>query len=200
MKKSVLMLIVSGLFLTHLSANAQDEVATDSKWMARVRALYIDPANHSSPVSGVEAGEVAIPELDFSYFITPNWSLELILGTSKHDVMLNSAGLGTVSLLPPTLTAQYHFTDLQGWKPYVGVGVNYTIFYDKSLSSGLDVSDSSTGLALQAGFDVKIADNLYVNVDVKKVYIKTDVSSNGSYLTTFDIDPILLGFGLGMRF
>lgn len=174
-------------------------LAQAENWMAHVRAVYISPDSSSSPVSGVEANNVTIPELDFSYFWTPNWSTELILGTSRHEVSLDGTDLGKVSLLPPTVTIKYHHEVGYGITPYVGVGVNHTLFYDVSLGA-LSVSTNSTGLALQVGADYQVADNIYVNLDIKKAYIKTDVASGGNYLTTLDIDPMIYGLGLGMKF
>ncbi|MGZ3773324.1 MAG: OmpW/AlkL family protein [Pseudobdellovibrionaceae bacterium] len=199
MKTKMIALIFICIFSISYAAKAETETAGKS-WMAHVRVLNIAPDNHSSPVSGVEAKSVSIPELDFSYFFKPNWSAELILGTSRHDVSLNGTGLGKVSLLPPTLTAKYHFEMGAGLTPYVGVGLNHTLFYDVSLSSNLSVSTNSTGLAFQVGADYQIGENLYVNLDIKKVYIKTDVASNGSYLTTLDINPMVYGLGVGMKF
>lgn len=194
MKTKFFALILVGLFsVSYSTAKAEG-------WMAHVRVLSIAAENHSSPVSGVEASNVTIPELDFSYFLTPEWSTELILGTSRHDVSLNGADLGKVSLLPPTLTAKYHYDLGNGLIPYAGIGLNHTLFYDVSLSSNLSVSTNSTGLALQVGADYKVSDNLYVNLDIKKAYIKTDVASNGNYLTTLDINPMIYGLGVGMKF
>lgn len=199
MKTKMIALILIGIFSISYNAKAENETG-DKLWMAHIRALNIAPDNHSSPVSGVEAKSVSIPELDFSYFFKPNWSAELILGTSRHDISLNGTGLGKVSLLPPTLTVKYHFEIAPGLIPYVGVGLNHTLFYDVSLSSNLSVSTNSTGLALQVGADYQISENLYLNLDVKKVYIKTDVASNGNYLTTLDINPMVYGLGVGMKF
>ena len=82
----------------------------------------------------VDADEV--PEIDFTYFITSNWAAELILATTRHRVTdsastLGDVDLGKVSLLPPILTLQYHFRPDAKYRPYVGAGINYTIFYDE---------------------------------------------------------------------
>ncbi|KHD89467.1 MAG: OmpW [Bdellovibrio sp. ArHS] len=193
MKTKVFAAVLLSVFAFSSSAFAEN-------WMAHIRGVYITPDNSSSPVSGVEADKQTIPELDFSYFVTPEWSVELILGTSRHEVSLNGTDLGKVSLLPPTVTAKYHYDLGNGFVPYAGLGLNHTLFYDVDLSSNLSVSTNSTGLALQVGADYKIGDNLYLNLDIKKVYIKTDVASNGNYLTTLDINPMLYGLGVGMKF
>jgi len=62
------------------------------------------------------------------------------------------------------------------------------------------VKKNSFGLALQVGFDYEFMKNTYLNVDVKKVQIRTDVSSFGTQVGTFKVDPWLVGVGIGRRF
>lgn len=106
----------------------------DSPWLIRLRASGVLPSVSSSTIS-VVGGEVTkisnevIPELDFSYFFTHHIAAKLILATSRHSVyasntLLGPVNLGKVSVLPPILTAQYHFDVSPQLKPYVGVGVN----------------------------------------------------------------------------
>lgn len=144
-----------------------------------------------------------IPELDFSYFVTNNIALELIAGTSKHDVTWNDGkDLGSVRLLPPTLTLQYHFMPESRWSPYVGAGINYTFFYDSKPGQFNSVKyDDGFGYAFQAGFDYAISGPWSLNVDVKKIFLNTDVSvDHGTVNADADIDPWLFGVGVGYRF
>ncbi|MCY1373904.1 OmpW family protein [compost metagenome] len=86
-------------------------------------------------------------------------------------------------------------------KPYVGAGLNYTRFSSVNLLGGAaDVKRNSFGPALQIGVDVPLTGNMYLNFDVKKVYIKTDVLAGGVKAGTFKVDPVLVGMGLGWRF
>ncbi len=106
-------------------------------------------------------------------------------------------------MLPPTLTLQWHFTDLGAAKPYIGAGLNYTYFYEDSLANGtLHIKDSSWGGALQAGLDYEVAKNLYLNADVKYVWMSTDVIVNatGATLGSLDINPWIFGVGARYRF
>jgi Outer membrane protein W len=99
--------------------------ADQGDWLVRARAISVQPQESSSLGLGVD--NAVVPEVDFSYFVTKNVALELILGTSRHEVSLGSTSLGKVSVLPPTLTAQYHFAPDATVRPYVGAGVNYTL-------------------------------------------------------------------------
>ena len=96
--------------------------------------------------------------------------------------------------------AQYHF-DTHGFKPYVGAGINYTRFSSVDVLGGAaSIDKNSWGPALQVGVDVPLAGNMYLNFDLKKVYIRTDVYAGAANLGTFKVDPLLLGVGLGWRF
>jgi len=169
--------------------------------VARVRAVNVAPHNSSSPVVGAALSSKTIPEVDFSYYFTDNISAELILTyPQKHTVSLNGASLGTLKELPPTLLAQYHFMPGSSFSPYVGAGLNYTNYSNINMP-GFSTSRSSTGGALQVGFDVPINKNLSFNVDLKKVYMDIDVNTAaGAYVTTLNIDPVLFGVGLGWKF
>ncbi len=175
-------------------------VQAEGNWMWRIRAIHIAPDASSAPVAGVDASNETVPEVDFTYFINKNIAMELVLTIARPQVTLNGANLGKVSLLPPTLLLQYHFTQSEKFKPYVGAGINYTRFYGVSLNSPLDIERTSWGGALQVGVDVAIDKSSYINFDLKKIYIETDVKNNGAFLTTFKINPVVFGIGYGRRF
>ena len=148
-----------------------------------------------------------------SFFFTKNWSAELILGTTRHDVkaVSTAAGdieLGNVWLLPPTLTMQYHFLTEEGFRPYLGAGLNYTIFYGANEGSVADnVSyDNSVGLAFQVGFDYDLNEKWFLNLDAKYITLSTDATIDATTAlgatvgAAVDINPLVIGFGIGMRF
>ena len=183
--------------------------AEEGPWMVRLRAVQIQPANKSDAFSTVGADAIhvsnkTIPDLDFSYFFTKNFSAELVLTVpQEHDVTLNGAKIGTFKHLPPTLTAQWRFLPGSTFNPYVGAGLNLTLISDVKLAGGaLDLDKTSVGLAAQVGADIKIAPSWYLNVDVKYVQIKSDVkdAATGAKVTTVKVDPMLYGVGVGYRF
>jgi len=185
-----------------LAAHAQE-----GPWLLRLRAVQLDSANKDSTGLDLSINNKVIPEFDVSYFFTPEFAAELVLTyPQKQTVRSAGADIGSLKHLPPTLTAQYHVTSLGAFKPYVGAGINYTHFSSVSFSPDVQaalqptLSKHSVGLALQAGFDYEFAKNLYLNVDVKKVQIRTDVSSFGTEVGTFKVDPWLIGVGIGRRF
>ena len=178
--------------------------------LLRGRILGVLPSESASidPVGGdVNIDNSVVPELDVSYFFTNNIAVEVIAAVTPHDATavhtsLGDVDVGKVWLLPPTVTAQYHFTGIEGVKPYVGAGVNFTHFFNADAGALSNVKyDNSFGPALQAGIDVPINDKWFFNADVKKVWINTDAKfNNGGVKADIDINPWLVGVGVGYRF
>lgn len=183
--------------------------ANDSPWMVRARGLLVAPSESATitPIGGdVSIDWSVVPEVDVSYFFAKHWAVELIAAVTPHDVT-HSTGvdLGGAWLLPPTLTLQYHFDpDGAAMRPYIGAGINYTTFFGIDEPAGLNISyDDSFGLALQAGIDIPFGNGWSANIDVKKIYINTDVTILGLgpvVRADVDIDPIVVGMGVGYRY
>ncbi len=229
MKKLFLSTVTLLLFAT-FNCFAQKQNEFD----IRVRAIDVVPSE--SATIGVIGGNVSInhdivPEVDFTYFFLNNFSAELILGTTRHQVStvgsdLSAIGgatsanvaLGKVSLLPPTLTFQYHVPTGTAFKPYIGAGINYTIFYDVNsgpVVSGLSYKDHAA-FAAQLGADFDLSKKVFFNIDVKKIWLSTNATVNASNLTpasspqlastlgsipaAVKINPWVLGIGFGYRF
>ena len=174
---------------------------TEGPWLVRARAVWLDSANSDGTGLDLSINNKVIPEVDITYLFSPQWAVELVL-TYPQKQTLRSGGteIGTLKHLPPTLTAQYRFADVKGFTPYVGAGLNYTHFSNVSLPAGVTIDKNSTGLAFQVGADIPLQKGMSLNVDLKKVQIRTDVSAGGAKLGTFKIDPLLLGVGVGWRF
>ena len=194
-------LVFSILSTTTVTANAdQGDI------LARVRAISIQPdvsAGGALGILGTGVKNAVVPELDFVYMVRPSIGLELILATSRHQVTSNAGALGGVNVLPPTLLLQYYFNAAGKVRPYVGAGLNYTLFYNNGLHAGdtpVSIKNSSFGPALQIGMDVQVARNLFVNADIKKIWMRTDAYAGGASLGSLKIDPLIVGIGVGMRF
>jgi outer membrane protein len=201
-QRAALALTVAASVTIPMAAQAQN-----APWLVRVRAVNLDSANKDSTGLGLSVNNKVIPEVDISYFFTPEIAAELILTyPQKHSLRSFGTDIGTLKHLPPTLTAQYHFGGAGAFKPYIGAGVNYTIFSSVHFIPAVDaalhptITKSSFGLAGQIGFDYEFAKNMVFNVDLKKVQISTDVKSSGTKVGTFKVDPTLLGVGVGWRF
>jgi outer membrane protein len=175
--------------------------AESGSLLVRARAVYLAPGNEDSTPLALNINSKTIPEVDFSYFFTKNLAAELILTyPQKHDIKAGNTKIGSVKHLPPTLTLQYHFTQDSVVTPYIGAGINYTRFSSVDLPAGFTIKKNSFGYALQVGMDIALSKKTVLNIDVKKVKIKTDVSANGTKVGTLNIDPLLFGIGVGYRF
>ena len=221
MRKIVFAIMALSLMTVNF-VNALDKEEKSSefkRWQVRLRGVGVVTPNESAKIGiiggDVEISNAFIPELDFTYFFTEHFAAELILGTAKHEVKaVNTAAgnvdLGSVWLLPPTLTAQYHFytSDKKIFKPYIGAGLNYTFFYNVKSGGVADVEyDNALGYAAQLGFDLMLDDKFFINVDAKRLFLSTDVTVDASNLAPglsipakVDIDPWLFGVGVGMKF
>lgn len=228
MKKLLLAALMAGSALTGVAGTASAESA-DNPWMLRARVLGVLPDESAGLSVGganlagdADIGDQYVPEFDITYFFTDNIAAELILAVTPHDVKATNVtvpgaltnaniDLGDVWLLPPTLTVQYHFQNGSKFKPYVGAGVNATFFFNEDegpVADGIDY-DPSFGPALQAGFDYDLdgkEGGFAVNVDVKKIWINTDVTVDfttalGARVDAdVDINPLVVGVGLAYKY
>ena len=181
-------------------------------WQVQLRGIAVPPQD-SADITMI-GGDIDIetafsPELDITYFLTDHVAFELVLTATHHNVQatgttLGTVDLGEVALLPPTLSVQYHFLPHGQFRPYVGVGVNYTKFFYEHAAGGtvtsVDYSDT-IAFAAGAGMDIGLDEHWMLNLDIKKYYMTTDVELNGGAINAdVDIHPWLIGLGIGYRF
>ena len=156
--------------------------------------------------------------LNFAYMVTDNIGIELLAASPfKHDVHIKNTDVGSMKLgsikhLPPTLSAVYYPLDSKSaFQPYIGAGINYTWFFDESLSStakqGLNASNfkvkNSWGWAAQVGADYMLTDNIMINGQIRYIDIDTDATLNtavGRAKVNVDVKPWVYMVGLGYKF
>lgn len=204
-------LLASTALAQSATSSASLNLPTAGDFMIRGRMIGILPDESSSvtPIGGkANFSNEVVPEVDFSYFFTDNISAELILAAAKHDAKVTgsvagaSVDVGSAWVVPPTLTLQYHLTSIEGIKPYVGAGVNYTMYLDEDPGSQKSLKlDNDFGYALQAGVDVPVTEHWAWNFDVKKLYVNSNGSWNGGAIkANIDLDPWVVGTGIAYRF
>lgn len=179
------------------------------RFMIRARAIGVIPDESSTTSIGgkVTVDDQVVPELDFTYFFTDHIAAELIAAVTPHDMGAKNTGLGNLDLgdvwlLPPTLTAQYHFNPYGDIRPYVGAGLSYIHYFNVDSAGFNSIKyDDGFGYALQAGVDIAIDNHWAINADVKKIYHNVDAKINGGAVTAdVDLDPWIVGVGLAYRF
>ena len=220
MRKTVLIALAGAAAAATASAPAH---AAAGDILFRLRAIDVIPDDSSGsilpsfPGEQVNVDSTIVPEVDFTYMVTDYIGLELIAATSKHHINGVSGTTGSIGqlastyVLPPTLTLQYHLIPTGNFHPYVGAGLNYTFFYKDKASTGLQTAvgptsvhlSDSFGWAAQAGMDIDVASNLFVNFDVKYIDMRTKARLNTTALGTetvkVKINPIVVGIGVGFR-
>ena len=201
MKSSHSFLKYSVIFSALLSSSAAIAGTQEGDILVRARIIDIIPQNSGTLIV---KDEITL-DIDFTYMVSDHFGVELLLDTSsEHTIQLGGGDVVTTKVLPPALIAQYHVSPGSSVRPYVGIGVNHTIFFDEKTTgivSGLDVDlDSSTGIVLQAGVDFDINEDWFMNVDFKKMEINTIARlSNGANIDS-NLDPVVIGVGIGMKF
>jgi outer membrane protein len=197
------------------TAQAQDfQPKEKGTLMLNVRATTVSPdaegpiltAAGAATGLGVDVKDDLMPTIGISYFLTDNLAVEVIAGTTNHQIKAKGPGTDVVVhetwVLPPVVSLQYHFAPAAKVSPYVGAGVNYMIFYSGEDKNGFQVDvDNGFGYSLQAGVDVALSGKFSANIDVKKVFFETDASiNNGALKSSVTLDPWVVSAGIGYKF
>ena len=209
--------IVAGLCAALALTTANVMAVEKGDWLIRAGATNINPDDDNGdlnlwkidpelPTSEVDVDDAWGFTFNISYFLTNNIAVELLAAAPyEHDFdVLVAPDLtlsGSTKHLPPTLSVQYHFNPAGKFKPYIGAGVNWTIFFDEDLDAGLNVDlDDSFGLAGQVGVDVMFNDHRFGNFDIRYIQIESDIEVAGVGVGTVDINPWLFGVNVGYKF
>jgi outer membrane protein len=188
---------------------AYTSAQTTDPWIVKVGVHDVDPKSDNGNLAGgalaVEVGSSVRPTLSLEYLLTPNIGLEVLAALPfEHDVKLNGTTGANVKQLPPTVSLQYHFAPASSFSPFVGVGVNYTRFFDideRGPLTGTQLNlSSSWGFAAHAGVDMRFGDRWLVGADLRWINIDSDARVNGARVGTVNIDPLVYGVYGGYRF
>ncbi len=217
MKTSSLILVLAGM-VAGLPAHAQQ---ADGNWMVRLRATHTDMINHSDegmglltpadlPKDAIAADNKTIPEVDVTYFFNSSLAAELSLTVpQKHDLDIVKGRLaepiGSFKYMPTTLMLQYQFNITDNILPYFGLGLTYSDFSSTDLTStigggDLHLENESFGEAYQAGVDFRLPNNFFLNADMTKRFIDTDVNVQQGKVSHIELNPLGLSLGIGKRF
>lgn len=201
-------LILAAFSLMGLSSVASAYEQGD--WLVRVGVGHVDPKSSNGSLADVDSGTALA--FNGTYFFSPNIAFEILAATPfSHDIKLANGGpkVGETKHLPPTFSLQYHFDTAGAMRPYVGGGINYTLFLDEDTEgalAGTNLSlDDSFGLAVQLGADFDISETMFLNFDVRWIDINTDAAitdSGGNSVASgeVEIDPMVYSLTVGWKF
>lgn len=191
-KRTLLVAATAAVVVFGSAANAHEK----GDWLLRVGVGNVDPKSSNGLVASVDSGTALV--FNGTYFFTPNIGFEILAATPfSHDIKLASDGtkVGETKHLPPTFSLQYHFDTAGAFTPYVGAGLNYTLFFDEDTTGPLAGTslklDDSVGLAAQLGADFELTEKMSVNFDVRWIDINTDAELDGAPLEEVEIDPLV---------
>lgn len=190
--RSLLVAAAAAAFMLSPAANAHEK----GDWLLRVGVGHVDPKSDNGDIASVDSGTALV--FNGTYFFTPNVGFEILAATPfSHDIELAADGtkVGEVKHLPPTFSLQYHFDTAGAFNPYVGAGLNYTLFFDEDTEGPLAGTslklDDSIGLAAQLGADIEVSETISLNFDVRWIDINTDAELDGAALEEVEIDPVV---------
>ena len=224
-RKKLAATMMLGMAAIAAPASAQSDTGIkQGDVLVRVRAILVAPTESTSgitptfPAEHASVNNSVMPEVDVTYMVTDHIGLELIAATTKHTASGISGTTGSIGklastwVLPPTLTAQYHFNPHGKIRPYIGAGINYTIFWNEKASKGLEAAVGPTlvhmtdsfGYAGQAGIDVDIGKRTFLNFDIKYIDMNTtatlQTTAIGTQSVRVHLNPVVIGAGIGFRF
>ncbi len=192
-----------------LSAGSIFTVQADTPLIVRIGGHNVDPKSDNGSLAAdtlqVEVDDALGLTLNFSYFLAPNVAIDVLGAVPfEHDISINGSKAGSTVHLPPTVSLQYHFAPKTSIDPFIGVGVNYTLFWEDKLddpNTGLELDDSF-GFAARIGADWSLGPEgrWVLTADLRYMDIDTDVSVNGADVGTVEIDPLAYGLALGYRY
>lgn len=205
MIKKIIAIVIG---IAGLTSNAM-AVTPENPLMVRLRAVSVNWENGQKDglpwtLGGlkVEAAERNIPELDITYFFNKNIAAEVSLTYPQPiDIEIGGVRQGKVKAAPLSVLLQYHFTDMGALRPYLGFGLNYTRFSDRSniLYGGASVDHSSAGWVAQVGADYMMTKHWGINADLKYVQMSTDFTTT-TKVGQVVLNPAMLALGVTYRF
>lgn len=205
MKALTTIVAATVLSCTAIRAHAED---TDP-WVLRVGIHNVDPKSNNGKLAGgalkTDVGSDAKPTIAIEYMLSREWGIDVLAAVPfEHDINLNGARSGSTKQLPPTVSVQYHFNSVGQISPFVGLGLNYTLFFSEHTTgplagTRLSLGDSF-GPAVHAGIDFRLNPRWLLTIDARWIKIGSDVKVNGAKVGSVDIDPFVYGVAIGYRF
>ncbi|KGJ04001.1 outer membrane protein [Paracoccus halophilus] len=182
---------------------------SQGEWTLGLGIANVNPKSDNGDLVGgtvpTDIDDNTRPTITFEYFIRDNIGIE-VLGALpfRHSIESNGTEIGTVKQLPPVVSLQYHFDVTPQFKPFLGVGVNFTGFFDADARGPLEGSDlrvkNSWGLAAHVGADYWISERGALRADLRWIDIDADVELNGADIGEVDVDPVVVGISYVMKF
>lgn len=191
-----------------LCASALSPAATaydQGDWVARAGVHYVMPKDDNHETVSVDSAPGITGSI--AYFVAPAFAVDLLLALPfEHDITLNDGGseVGSTQHLPPTLSLVWYPQVSDRFHPFVGAGINYTIFFEEETKGALAGTklelDDSFGPAAVIGAEWTLSPKWTIMVDTRYLQIESEAKLNGASLGDVEIDPFAVGAAVGYRF
>ncbi len=203
--------------------------------IVRVGVAHVEPSSETSDPIVVAAPPLpdsrvsslssdTQPGVTFTYMVADHIGIEAILALpftvnaeleGGVPLATGSPEIGSSKYLPEIVSVQYFPLKPESkFQPYVGVGLNYTLFFDGEASDALNASaagpstvnvDDSIGIALQVGADIEVADGWLLNASAWYVDADTDVTVSTTNIgdipiNNVKINPFIFAVTVGKKF
>jgi outer membrane protein len=195
------------------------EAKEKGDWIIRAGVTYIDPKSDNGTLvvdpldfeGTIRVDSATMLTFDGTYMFSDNFGLEVLAALPfKHDISVDGLGeVASVKHLPPTVSGVWNFNPSGTWQPYVGLGVNWTIFFDESEKGFLEDNDASLKLSNSLGFaavfglDVMLTERMFLNGNIRYMDIESDAKitipgeTDLVVKTTAKIDPWIYAINIG---
>ncbi len=211
----------SGDWLIHLGAASV--LPNDSSSALALNGTNLEDLGLGLPVSEASVDTSTQFGLTITYMLNPSWGIELLAASPfKHNIEASGLNVkaGSTKQLPPTVSLQYYPIDnASSFQPYIGLGLNYTVFFDEKVDGELNTAlnslnvgvtgdadldlKNSWGLAAEAGINYQITDSWLLNASIWYADIDTeatiDVPGLGNITADVEIDPWVFMLAIGYK-
>ncbi len=200
--KKIMTGVLAAVFL---GGNSIAHAVERGDWLLRFGVTMVSPDASSTgvvPDDAIDVDDGTSVSVDFTYMMRENIGIEVLAAYPfSHDITLNGTKIAETDHLPPTVSVQYHFQPKSNIRPYVGIGLNYTTFFNEEATAVIsDISlDDSFGLALQGGVDFNLTEKWYLNLVLRYINIETTAKTNLGNVDV-DINPWVYTLGVGTSF
>lgn len=202
---------IAGVLAIVPAAFAQDATApTSTQHFSIVGGVAAQKPTSSGTINGQRAdfdGEAA-PTLSASYNVNDNVSIEAWgAGKSGHRVRTASGKVASVDSQPVAVSGQYHFGAAQAIvRPFVGLGVYQANIDNEKTQDGSALAGQRLGMTTPkgpmatVGVDLNLTPNWFARADARYLHGGSDIALDGAKAGHANLDPVVVGVGVGARF
>ena len=193
------------------AAFAQDKGASGKHFAIVGGYAHQEPTGNAT-LDGAEAefDGTGAPTLSASYYINDHIAIEAWGAADKFQHRVTTAADGkvaTAAAQPYALSAQYHFREGgETIRPFVGLGYYQSNFSEEDQDDIGPYADHHIGIEspegpmATVGVDLNITEHVFARADARYLHGSSDIAVDGTEAGEADLNPVVIGVGIGARF